>query len=139
MERLRRAATAGHAHVPVSYTHLIRGLETNDPELISAAKDRWYVPNPNQAADLEKLREKALLREFQEYRESSQRKLKAFRLEAVKAGFKKAWQDKDYRTIVDVADKLPEQVVQEDPKILMWYNQAVTRVGSCLLYTSRCV
>ncbi len=106
-----------------------RGLETDDPELINAAKDRWYVPNPNQAADLEKLREKALLREFQEYRESSQRKLKVFRLEAVKTGFKKAWQDKDYRTIVDVADKLPEQVVQEDPKILMWYNQAVTRVG----------
>jgi len=105
------------------------GLETDDPELISAAKDRWYVPNPNQAADLEKLREKALLREFQEYRESSQRKLKAFRLEAVKAGFKKAWQDKDYHTIVDVADKLPEEVVQEDPKILMWYNQAVTKVG----------
>jgi len=107
----------------------IRGLETDDPELINAAKDRWYVPNPNQAADLEKLREKALLREFQEYKESSQRKLKVFRLEAVKAGFKKAWQDKDYRTIVDVADKLPEQVVQEDPKILMWYNQAVTKVG----------
>ncbi len=106
-----------------------RGLETDDPELINAAKDRWYVPDPNQAADLEKLREKALLKEFQEYKESTERRLRVFRLEAVRAGFKKAWQDRDYHTIIDVANKLPESVLQEDPKLLMWYNQALTKAG----------
>ncbi|MGO0122459.1 hypothetical protein [Desulfothermobacter acidiphilus] len=105
------------------------GLETDDPELIAAAKDRWYVPDPNKAADLEKLREKALLKEFEEYRNFTGRRLKVFRLEAVRAGFRKAWQERDYQTIIEVARKIPESVLQEDPKLLMWYDQALTRVG----------
>lgn len=103
------------------------GLETRDAGLLSAAKDRWYVPDPNKASDLEKLRDRALLREFEEYRQSKQKKLKVFRLEAVRTGFKKAWQERDYRTIIDVASKIPETVLQEDPKLLMFYDQAVTR------------
>ena len=92
-------------------------------------KDRWYVPDPNKAGDLEKLREKALLKEFEDYRASSQKRLKVFRLEAVRAGFKKAWQERDYATIITVARKIPENVLQEDPKLLMWYDQALTRSG----------
>jgi len=87
------------------------------------------VPDPNKAGDLEKLRERALLREFEEYRESKQKRLKVFRLEAVRAGFKKAWQERDYSTIIAVAGKIPENVLQEDPKLLMWYDQALTRMG----------
>lgn len=68
-----------------------------------------------------------ILREFEEYRASRQRRLKLFRLEAVRAGFKKAWQEHDYATIIAVAEKIPETVLQEDPKLLMWYDQAVTR------------
>lgn len=68
-----------------------------------------------------------ILREFEEYRASTQRRLKLFRLEAVRAGFKKAWQEHDYATIIAVAEKIPETVLQEDPKLLMWYDQAVTR------------
>ena len=34
----------------------------DDPTLRAKAKDRWYVPDPNKAGDLEKLRERALLR-----------------------------------------------------------------------------
>ncbi|WP_434073123.1 DNA methyltransferase [Moorella naiadis (nom. illeg.)] len=97
--------------------------------LITRAKDRWYVPDPNRASDLEKLRERALLREFGEYRSSSQKRLKVFRLEAVRAGFKKAWQEHDYATIIAVARKIPENILQEDPKLLMWYDQAITRSG----------
>ena len=68
------------------------GLETRDAGLLSAAKDKWYVPDPNKASDLEKLRDRALLREFEEYLQSKQKKLKVFRLEAVRTGFKQAWQ-----------------------------------------------
>jgi len=53
--------------------------------------------------------------------------LKVFRLEAVRTGFKRAWQDRDYETIIAVARKVPEDVLQEDPKLLMWYDQALTR------------
>jgi hypothetical protein len=90
------------------------------------------VPDPKKAEDLEKLRERALLREFEDYRETKQRRLKVFRLEAVRAGFKKAWQDRDYPTIIAVAEKIPDKVLQEDPKLLMWYEQAVTRAGGDL-------
>ncbi|NIV28763.1 MAG: hypothetical protein GWN58_04380, partial [Anaerolineae bacterium] len=43
--------------------------------------------------------------------------------------FKKAWQERDYATIVTVAGKIPESVLQEDAKLLMWYDQALTREG----------
>ncbi len=76
------------------------------------------------------LHERALLKEFDEYRESPQRTLKVFRLEAVRAGFRRAWQERDYATIVAVAGKVPEAVLQEDPKLLMWYDQAMTRSGA---------
>ena len=104
-------------------------LETRNQELITRATARWYVPDPNKAGDLEKLRERALMREFEEYRESKQKRLKVFRLEAVRAGFKKAWQERDYATIVAVARKIPENILQEDPKLLMWYDRALTRTG----------
>jgi DNA modification methylase len=102
-------------------------LSTQSSVLITRSKDRWYVPDPNKAGDLEKLRERSLLKEFEDYRTSSQKRLKVFRLEAVRAGFKKAWQERDYATIITVARKIPENVLQEDPKLLMWYDQALTR------------
>jgi DNA modification methylase len=105
------------------------GLTTDDPALLAEAADRWYVPDPARSGDLEKFRERALLREFDEYRESKQKQLKTFRLESVRAGFKRAWQERDYATIISVAKKIPENVLQEDPKLLMWYDQAVTRTG----------
>jgi hypothetical protein len=117
-----------HSYLSTNFKEL-RNLAKDDPVLQGKAKDRWYVADPNKAGDLEKLRERALLKEFDEYRESKQRQLKVFRLEAVRAGFKKAWQEREYKTIIEVAQKIPENVLQEDPKLLMWYDQAVTRTG----------
>ncbi len=117
-----------HSYLSTNFKEL-RNLPKDDLTLRAKAKDRWYVPDPNKAGDLEELRERALLREFEEYRESKQKRLKVFRLEAVRAGFKKAWQERDYATIIAVARKIPENVLQEDPKLLMWYDQALTRTG----------
>jgi len=116
-----------HSYLSTNWKEL-RNLPKNDPTLVAKARDRWYLPDPNKAGDLEKLREKALLKEFEEYKEVK-KKLKVFRLEAVRAGFKKAWQERDYAVIVAVADKIPNNVLEEDPKLLMWYDQAVTRMG----------
>ena len=116
-----------HAYLSTNWKEL-RNLPKDDPALVAKAKDRWYVPDPNKAGDLEKLREKALLKEFEEYK-TTKKKLKVFRLEAVRVGFKKAWQERDYQTIINVAEKIPNNVLEEDPKLLMWYDQAVTRRG----------
>ena len=118
-----------HSYLSSNFKDL-RNLEKDDPALKAKAKDRWYVPDPNKAGDLEKLRERTLLKEFNEYRESKQKRLKVFRLEAVRSGFKKAWQEKDYQTIIEVSHKIKEDVLQEDPKLLMYYDQALTRSGS---------
>jgi len=116
-----------HAYLSTNWKEL-RNLPKDDPTLVAKARDRWYVPDHNKAGDLEKLREKALLKEFEEYKEVK-KKLKVFRQEAVRAGFKKAWQERDYAVIVAVADKIPNSVLEEDPKLLMWYDQAMTRMG----------
>jgi DNA modification methylase len=116
-----------HAYLSSNWKEL-RNLPKNDPSLRAKAQDRWYVPDPNKAGDLEKLREKALLKEFSEYRQFP-KKLKVFRLEAVRAGFKKSWQERDYATIIAVAEKISNNVLEEDPKLLMWYDQAITRIG----------
>ena len=74
------------------------------------------------------VREGGIYKEFEEYK-AAKKKLKVFRLEAVRAGFKKAWQERDYATIISVAEKIPNSVLEEDPKLLMWYDQAATRRG----------
>ncbi len=91
--------------------------------------ERWHVPDRNKEADLMRLRERALLREFAEYRKAEERQFKVFRIEAVRAGFRQAWQEKDYAAIVAMAGRIPDSVLQEDPKLLMWFDQALVRVG----------
>jgi hypothetical protein len=143
-----------HSYLSTNFKEL-RNLPKDDESLRAKGKDRWYVPDPNKAGDLEKLRERSLLKEFWEYlpagykpaKPESQegflsgleprqapvpkgKKMKVIRLEAVRAGFKYCWQNRDYRTIIAVAQRIPENVLQEDPKLLMWYDQALTRTAS---------
>jgi predicted RNA methylase len=115
-----------HSYLSTNHKDL-RGLEKDDPRLIAKAKDRWYVPDPNKAHDIEKKREKALLKEFQGYLDFTGRRLKEFRLEVLRAGFKDAYSRKDYQTIVSIAKKIPQESLQEDEKLLLWYDQALTR------------
>jgi len=142
-----------HSYLSTNYKEL-RSLLKSDYALVAKAKDRWYVPDPNKANDLEKLRERKLLREFWEYLPYGYKPekpetlegylpgfepkttpvtrgtmMKIFRMEAVRAGFKVCWQSRDYRTIITVAQRIPEKILQEDPKLLMWYDQALTRTG----------
>ena len=115
-----------HSYLSHSYREM-RGLEKGDPQLKAKAQDRWYVPDPNKAQDLEKKRERALLKEFEAYQASSGRKLKEFRLEVLRTGFRAAWAAKDYKAIIAIAQRIPEEALQEDEKLLLWYDQAMTR------------
>jgi DNA modification methylase len=108
--------------------HELRNLSKDNPVLQKKAKDRWYVPDHNKEADLMKIREKSLLRQFEEYKQSV-KKLKQFRIEAVKAGFRKAWSEKDYSTIINVSEKLPVSVIENDHMLLLWQTSAQTRLG----------
>ncbi|WP_295426510.1 DNA methyltransferase [uncultured Thiodictyon sp.] len=118
-----------HSYLSTNHKDL-RGLAKDHPALVAKAQDRWYVPDPNKAQDLEKKREKALLKEFATYQAHTGRRLKEFRLEVLRAGFRAAWAAKDYRAIVALAAKIPEEALQEDEKLLLWYDQALTRLES---------
>ncbi len=90
-------------------------------------KGKWYIPDVTKEGDVAKLREKNLLKEFEGYL-SSKGKLKQFRSEAIRAGFAKLWKEKNYQAIVNMAERLPEQTVQEDPNILMYYDISLSRI-----------
>lgn len=116
-----------HGYLSSNFKEL-RKKPKDSPLLQAKAHNRWYAPDPSKAADLERLRERALLREFEEYRKEDVRRLRVLRLEAVRAGFKRAWQSGDYETIVAVARKIPEKILQEDSKLIMWCDSAVIRI-----------
>src|ERR1017187_2983782 len=68
-------------------------LEQN---FVEESDGSWHVPDPKKESDLEQLRSRALLKEFQQYLDIKGR-LKVVRTEALRAGFKNSWQKKDYR------------------------------------------
>ena len=99
-------------------------LEEN---FIQDENGRWYVPDITKEGDIAKLREKRLWKEFEGYM-TSKGKLKLFRSEAIRVGFSRLWKDKNYQAIVSVAERLPEQTIQEDPNLLMYYDISLGRV-----------
>lgn len=104
-------------------------LEQN---FIEESDGRWRTPNPNEAKDREALRTKALLREFDTYMvaisKPKAKKLKEVRVEALRAGFKNCWEQKNFQTIVTLADMVPTNIVLEDEQLLMYYDIAIDKV-----------
>jgi hypothetical protein len=84
---------------------------------------RWYVPDPKKAADLEKLRRRSLLREFESYLSGSG-KLTKFRSEAIRAGFDDAWDRREFDLIVKIGKRLPSDVLVEDPTLRYFVDNA---------------
>ena len=100
-------------------------LEQN---FIENRRGEWCVPDPKNESHLEQLRHRALLKEFQHYVETKG-KLKVIRIEALRAGFKESWQKKEFSTIVKIASRVPESVIQEDPALLMYFDNASLLIG----------
>jgi hypothetical protein len=100
-------------------------LEQN---FVEDSDGKWRIPDPRKESDLEQLRHRALMKEFQLYLDTKG-KLKIVRTEALRAGFKDCWQRQDYTTIVQMGKRVPESVIQEDQAILMYYDNALMRTG----------
>ena len=91
----------------------------------------WHNPDPENEADLEKVRTRKLLNEFKIYVETAQKpkaKIKEARLEALRCGFKQCYKDKDFATIMAVSSKLPDSLLTEDEVLLQYYDIASMRV-----------
>lgn len=146
-----------HSYLSTQFKEL-RNLAKDHAQLRQKAKDRWYVPDPKKNVDVETLRNKRLLEEFWSYlpegyvsaarspdrnptlpmlslasprpKVPRSKKLKQVRTEAVRVGFKYCYQQKDYPTILAVADMLPESVLNEDEQLQMLYDNASLRAGT---------
>ncbi|MBP5468631.1 MAG: DNA methylase, partial [Candidatus Riflebacteria bacterium] len=90
---------------------------------------KWRIPDPTKEADVRKLREKNLLKEFETYR-ASKGKLKSFRSEAIRVGFAHLWKEKNYNAIVEMGKRLPESIIQEDSKLLMYYDNSLSKADT---------
>ncbi|MBP6046016.1 MAG: hypothetical protein KA530_02930 [Ferruginibacter sp.] len=99
---------------------------------IQEADGKWRTPDPNEAKDREALRTKVLLKEFNGYvtaiNQPKAKKLKEVRVEALRAGFKNCWEQKDFKTIVTLGDMIPQNILLEDEQLLMYYDIAKDRV-----------
>lgn len=121
---------------PMYLQELHQSKQEKMPELLDMLRENfvqddkgaWYVPDLSNAADLAKIRRKALLKEFYDSCVPGKGKLKVFRMEAIRAGFDECWKQRDFKTIVSVGERLPEAVLQEDPALLMYYDNACSRV-----------
>ena len=77
--------------------------------------------------DVHKSREKNLLKDFPSYLEGKG-KLTLFRSEAIRVGFAKLWKEKNYAAIIALAERLPEESIQEDQSLLMYYDISCSHV-----------
>lgn len=88
----------------------------------------WRNPDPTEAADRELLRRRALLKEFDRYiaqaTAKGAKKLKEVRVEALRVGFQAAVERKDYATVLTLGDRIPQNLLLEDEKLLMFYDIA---------------
>lgn len=104
-------------------------LEEN---FLKDAQGKWYVPDPENEADLEKLRTKRLLKQFEVYKKEAlttkKKSIKEVRVEALRAGFKQCYQDKDFQSIITIGDKIPNKLLMEDEVLLQFYDIASSRV-----------
>lgn len=104
-------------------------LEEN---FIQEADGSWRIPDMNEQKDRDALRTKALLKIWEDYcsqvESGKVKKLKDVRLEAVKAGFKDCYQKKDFKRIVTIGDKIPENLLTEDETLLNYYDIASSKV-----------
>jgi hypothetical protein len=139
-ERLRKEAQKYQDIMP-DFRIATQSLRKGDtlPELqdilnesfIQETDGKWRTPDPNEAKDREALRTKVLLKEFTGYvtaiNQPKAKKLKEVRVEALRAGFKNSWEQKDFKTIVTLGDKIPQNILLEDEQLLMYYDIAKDR------------
>ncbi len=100
-------------------------LEQN---FVEDTNGKWRIADPKRESDLEQVRNRFLVKEFSQY-SGVKGKLKVVRMEALRAGFKDCWQRKDYATILQVARRVPEAVIQEDQALLMYFDNASLLAG----------
>jgi DNA modification methylase len=141
LKNMLRDKSLSYQDIQPAWMQALGGVRKGDvlPELALILEEnflkdnsgRWYTPDPENEADLEMLRTKRLTKQFDAYKAEAAKpkaKIKEVRVEALRAGFKQCYQDKDFKTIVLVGDKIPNNLLMEDEVLLQFYDIASSRV-----------
>ena len=91
-------------------------------------RDRWFIPDPKNAEQMERLHNQALLRVFTGYAEGKGT-LGSVRSEAIRVGFAKAWNERDFAMIYKVGRRLPEDFFVTETALHHYYRAAERHVG----------
>jgi DNA modification methylase len=97
--------------------------ELLDQNFVTDAHDRYLVPDPKKAEHLEQLRNAELVKVFEVYAAGTGA-LDQFRAEAVKAGFKRAYRDRDFETIIKVGKRIPVEAFNDDTALMHYFRNA---------------
>ena len=129
-----------YQEISPEWMQAVNGLRKGDvlPELkdileenfIEDETGHWHVPDLEKQIDLEKLKHKSLMKEFNLYKEMAQKpraRIKEVRVEALREGFRQCFKDKDFSTILLVGDKIPQNILTEDEQLLQYYDIAQMR------------
>ena len=129
-----------YQEISPEWMQAVNGLRKGDvlPELkdileenfIEDETGHWHVPDLEKQIDLEKLKHKSLMKEFNLYKEMAQKpraRIKEVRVEALREGFKQCFKDKDFASILLLGDKIPQNILTEDEVLLQYYDIAQMR------------
>ena len=106
---------------------LMKILEEN---FIKEDDGKWVIPDRENQAHLTIMRNKRLHKQFDLFVEQAgrARRLTDTNIEALRYGFTECYKEKDFATIVKVAEKLPESLLMEDEVLLQFYDIAISHV-----------
>lgn len=142
LKNMLRNGPKTYQEIQPEWMQAINGLRKGDvlPELrdileenfIEESDGKWRIADPEKQVDLDKLRFKNLMKEFNIYVEAvnkpKAKPIKNARLEAVRAGFKECYKKKDFATIIKVGDKISPNMLQEDEQLLRYYDVATRHI-----------
>lgn len=141
LHNLLEKKSLAYQDIQPQWMQALAGVRKGDriPELMTILEEnflkdevgKWYVPDVENIIDLEKLRTKRLLKEFDVYKEQALKpkgKLTEVRVEALRAGFKYCYQQNDFKMIIAIGDKIPNDLLMEDEILLQYYDIATYKV-----------
>lgn len=106
--------------------------EILEDNFIKDTDGKWRKPDAEKAADMEIMRGRKMMKEYNMYLEQAQkpktRRMRDTRLEVLRYGFKECYKQKDYQAIITVGDHIQESLLQEDEILLQYYDIAASRV-----------
>jgi DNA modification methylase len=95
--------------------------------ILDEESGKWRLPNPDEAQLLAQAKERRLIQEFQAFLREWQENGRLPKLPsqpALKTGMKRLYAERDYQTLAQLGEKIPEAALDAELKALIWAAKA---------------